>query len=1013
MMNRKNFVFGFTVYLISLCCSANNLDITKELEWGHPQLDDIVYINQNIVGFSEVAESFYLFELNDNSKWQIKSKLSALNPDARAYFYESSMMKVGGDKAVFVDSDGQLSILSVSSNGTLKRKDVMLSNIELSQGTFGSTTTAFRIKGDKLMVVAGYPRHLNIYDVSDINSPSFITSWKIQENLAANIVDIEFDSNNIWLLRPSDLVHLSVEETTNIVTLESALDFNGTTDTSHDFSLGDDLLIIPPLIGNNDYSYIDLTQIPLSITKVNGSVFAGRNEGFQNPRHLGDNKFLLMFSSQLMIVDFSNPDNPKITNRRDAINEEYNYDFVGTTDISDGLIHATTVSKSIHSFSLDLRSKEHGSQLTSAYTFVDDTSEHIVLGTEHGPVVIEKSELTKLINGETTGFEENLVDIGGTVGPECYVEHEQYIYGIGIGHRMWQINKESKKATHSYFPFDPKVARRLNNSTPCLVENDFLFIASETGTLWYVETDNILKTSQYKTIDLSAELDENNDGGHVNINYLASDGDYVYAAANNVIMSFKKSADNKWLKHKQLLVSDIYASWQGSGLEGYDSPYFESLSKSSSGYINGLHILNGYLLATDQQTGIIFQFEIGSGELNLAHFSDGIKTFDMNDSSNTRDLYGIWGSFQWRDYFVAYADYKLQVYALDENNHLNLIRIVETDDPFNEVKVVGDALISLQSSQTHIYSLAKLAQLLNFKIKGSSKVEYALANTSATRAVIVSGGDYGSIEIDGLSVSYTPESNYKGKDHLKLALSNESSLIEDELVLMLFDVDSVNSAPLVDVTTSLATEYENRSVEIAVTVTDLDNDELTYTWAQTSGSVAIELPTAATWTFETPQVSSDEDYGFEVEVSDGNASTTASISIIVRNNQSPIAEIEGPTSVFENELIELVALATDAENDELTYAWNQISGTTQVDVSSTESTLKYTAPQVSTDEEYGFEVHVSDGNSSNTISAVVLIKNVTPKASLPASSSGGSLYYLLMLILVALRIKTLSRFERC
>ncbi len=1013
MMNRKKLLFGFTVYLISLCCSANNLDITKELEWGHPRLDDIVYINQNIVGFSEEAESFYLFELNDKSKWQIKSKLSAQNPDARAYFYESSMMKVGDDKAVFVDSDGQLSILSASANGTLERKDVLLSNIESSQGFFGSTTTAFRIKDDKLMVVAGYPRHLNIYDVSDINSPTFITRWKIQENLASNIVDIEFDSNDIWLLRPSDLVHLSVEEATNIVTLESAVDFNGTTDTSYDFSLGDDLLIIPALIGNNDYSYIDLTKTPLAITKVNDSVFEGRNENFQNPRHIGDNKFLVMYSSQLMIVDFSNPDKPIITNSRDSRYEEYNYDFVGTTDISDGLIHSTTGSKSIHSFSLDLRTKKHDSQLTSAYSFVDDTSEHIVLGTKHGPVVIEKSELTKLISGETTGFEENLVDIGGTVGPKCYVEHEQYIYGIGIGHRMWQINKESKEATHSYFPFDPQVTRRLNNSTPCLVENDFLFIASETGTLWYVETDNILKTSQYKAIDLSAELNKNNDYGHVSINYLASDGDYVYAAANNVIMSFKKNADNKWLKHKELLVSDIYASWQGSGLEGYDSPYFENLSKSSSGYINGLHILNGYLLATDQQTGIIFQFEIDSGELHLAHFSDGIKTFDLNDSYYERDQYGIWGSFQWRDYFVAYADYKLQVYALDENNHLNLIRIVETDDPFNEVKVVGDTLISLQSSQTHIYSLEKLVQLLNFNVKGGSEVEYDLANTSASTVAVVSGGDYGSIEIDGLSVSYTPKRNYKGKDHLKLALSNESSLNEDELVLMLFDVDSVNSAPLVEVTTSSAAEYETRSVKISVTATDLDNDDLTYIWTQTTGSIAIELPNTATWTFETPQVSFDEGYGFEVEVSDGNTSTTASISIIVRNNQSPIAAIEGPTSVFENELIELNALATDAENDVLTYTWSQISGTTQVDISSTESTLKYTAPQVSTNEEYGFEVHVSDGNSSNTISAVVLIKNVTPKAPLPASSSGGALYYLLTLILVVIRIKKLSRFERC
>jgi hypothetical protein len=319
--------------------------------------------------------------------------------------------------------------------------------------------------------------------------------------------------------------------------------------------------------------------------------------------------------------------------------------------------------------------------------------------------------------------------------------------------------------------------------------------------------------------------------------------------------------------------------------------------------------------------------------------------------------------------------------------------------------VVGDALISLQSSQTHIYSLEKLVQLLNFNV--SSKIEYDLVNTSATSLAIVSGGDYGSIEIEGLSVSYTPENNFKGKDHLKLALSNESSFSEDELVLMLFDVDSVNNTPIVEVKTTSATEYESRSVEISVVATDLDNDELTYLWTQTSGSVTIPIPTAAAWTFETPQVSSDENYGFKVEVSDGNTSTTASISIIVLNNQSPIAAIEEPTSVFENELIELTVLATDAENDELTYVWSQISGTTQIDVSSTESTLKYTAPQVSSNEEYSFEVHVSDGNSSTTATVVVLIKNTTPKAPIPKNSSGGALYYLLILVVFALRIKRL------
>jgi hypothetical protein len=75
---------------------------------------------------------------------------------------------------------------------------------------------------------------------------------------------------------------------------------------------------------------------------------------------------------------------------------------------------------------------------------------------------------------------------------------------------------------------------------------------------------------------------------------------------------------------------------------------------------------------------------------------------------------------------------------------------------------------------------------------------------------------------------------------------------------------------------------------------DFDADELSYSWVQTSGpSVTFQNTTTATPTFVAPHVTTRRLLGFEVTVSDGDLSHTATTTVAVQpNNDSRLASFE-------------------------------------------------------------------------------------------------------------------------
>ncbi|MFH1809484.1 MAG: PKD domain-containing protein [Pseudomonadota bacterium] len=148
---------------------------------------------------------------------------------------------------------------------------------------------------------------------------------------------------------------------------------------------------------------------------------------------------------------------------------------------------------------------------------------------------------------------------------------------------------------------------------------------------------------------------------------------------------------------------------------------------------------------------------------------------------------------------------------------------------------------------------------------------------------------------------------------------------------------------------------------------DSDGDALSYSWKQVSGpKVWLDDFFASTTRFHVP-VDAGGFIVLELEVSDGYATGTDQIVITV-SNQGPVAVIRGSTATFNaGELVVLDGRgSSDPDGDRLSYRWVQTLGT-PVDIGDGDmARLWFAVPDA--DEALGFELTVSDGVASATVS---------------------------------------------
>ncbi len=207
--------------------------------------------------------------------------------------------------------------------------------------------------------------------------------------------------------------------------------------------------------------------------------------------------------------------------------------------------------------------------------------------------------------------------------------------------------------------------------------------------------------------------------------------------------------------------------------------------------------------------------------------------------------------------------------------------------------------------------------------------------------------------------------------HVNVYTDASSSLLLDNISLQA-STDTPTNTPPVAIAQSLTVD-ENSSKTFTLTATDADNDALTFEISLdvSNGFLSGSAPNL-TYLPDAGFVGSDS---FTFTVSDGNASSTATVDInvvaVTPDNTPPVA-IAQSVEVDKNASIAFTLTATDADNNALSYTIdsNASNGT----LSGTPPNLTYT-PDVGFVGSDSFTFLVSDGNSGNSTATVSITVN--------------------------------------
>ncbi|MCU7977737.1 glycosyl hydrolase family 18 protein [Shewanella sp. SW36] len=160
---------------------------------------------------------------------------------------------------------------------------------------------------------------------------------------------------------------------------------------------------------------------------------------------------------------------------------------------------------------------------------------------------------------------------------------------------------------------------------------------------------------------------------------------------------------------------------------------------------------------------------------------------------------------------------------------------------------------------------------------------------------------------------------------------------------------------------------------------DPENAALSYLWTQVSGpTIAIANADMASATIQLGATQTDVAYGFSLKVTDPEG-LFASDTVLVTNkadtpNQAPVVTLAPTATVEAGKTVSIVASASDADGDALTYAWTVPAGVSATGQNS--ATLVVTGPNVTEATLYGLSVLVSDGALDASASTNL---TVTPK----------------------------------
>ena len=235
-------------------------------------------------------------------------------------------------------------------------------------------------------------------------------------------------------------------------------------------------------------------------------------------------------------------------------------------------------------------------------------------------------------------------------------------------------------------------------------------------------------------------------------------------------------------------------------------------------------------------------------------------------------------------------------------------------------------------------------------------------------AVVAANGTY----------TYTPAANYNGPDYFTIDISDGNG--GSVLVKVVVTVTPVNAAPIG--TGDSKTTPENTPVSGAVTGTDGDGDQLTFTKATEPAHGTVIVNGNGKYTY-TPNNQYNGPDNFTIAIADGNGgSTTVRVDITVTPVNDPPTGNDDFKTIPENTSVSGAIIGVDGDGDALNFT--KITDPAHgIAVVAANGTYTYTPAASYNGPDY-FTIDISDGNGGSILVKVTI--TVTPVNMAPVGT---------------------------
>lgn len=210
------------------------------------------------------------------------------------------------------------------------------------------------------------------------------------------------------------------------------------------------------------------------------------------------------------------------------------------------------------------------------------------------------------------------------------------------------------------------------------------------------------------------------------------------------------------------------------------------------------------------------------------------------------------------------------------------------------------------------------------------------------------------------------------------------SLNTDEVTVT---VRNLNAPPVVTVSATQTVE-ERSAFVLEASAVDADGDAMTVEWRQVSGPMAL-LGDARAWRLQgaAPEVTANAVMVFEVTVRDAMNASRAQVTVnVTQVNRAPTVRLLAATPVDADAVVNVEAIANDADGDAVTITWRQAGGPAVTWESLDQTRIEFRAPAAGS--RVVLEATASDGTSSTVGSVTIEVRSATSTAPRAVVTAG-------------------------